>query len=196
MKTVQKMSYLTTKIVFKVTILVAVLTILGVWFFGLGKHRSIYDNSLVSTTILSVCLFLFLFIGLFKGVKLKDDIGKLTDRLTPSKIPDFSTATSGVDFISVGEGIGGIIISFVLWIIVSILIALFLWLFGAVLWTSIIVLIAVLYWIFFRAIRLVFKQSNKCKGNFKASIAYALFYTMLYNFWIYILIWGTKYLTN
>ena len=196
MTTEQTTKYLTTKTVFTVTIIVAVLTVFGVWLFGLGQNRSIFDNSILSTTILSVCFFLFLTLGLFKGVKLKDDIGKLTDRLKPSKIPDFSQAAHGADFISVGDGIGGIVLSIVLWIVVTILFALFIWLFGAVLWTSIIVFIAMLYWIFFRAVRLVFKNANKCKGNLTTSIAYGLFYTLLYNFWIYGIIFGTQYLTK
>jgi hypothetical protein len=79
---------------------------------------------------------------------------------------------------------------------VTILIAVFLWLFGAVLWTGIIVFMAMLYWIFFRALRLVFKNSNKCKDNLTTSVAYGLGYTTLYNFWIYGIILSTHYLTK
>jgi len=184
----------TTKTVFTVTIIVIALTILSIWLFGLGQHRTIFENSIISTSILSLAFFLFLTIGLYKGIKLKDNIGKLTDKLKPSKIPDFSQATYGADFISVGEGIGGIILSIVLWVVITILIGLFLWLFGAVLWTGIIVFIAMLYWIFFRALRLVFKNSNKCQGNLTISTLYGLGYTLLYNFWIYGIILATHYL--
>lgn len=190
----QPIKYLTTKTVFGVTIIVASLTVIGIWLLGLGKHRSIYDNSLLSTTILSGCIFLFLTVGLYKGVKLKDNLGNLTDKLKSSKIPDFSQVNTGTYFIDVGEGIGGIIISIILWLVVTILISLFLWIFGAVLWTGIIVFIAMFYWIFFRAVRLVFKNTNKCKGNLATSIAYGLFYTILYNCWIYAIIFGTHYL--
>ncbi len=183
----------TSKTVFTVTIVVTVLTILSIWLFGLGQHRTIFENSILSTSILSVAFFLFLTIGLYKGIKLKDDIGKLTDRLKPSKIPNLAEAGQGADFIHVGDGIEGIILSIVLWVVVTILIGLFLWLFGAVLWTGIIVFIAMLYWIFFRALRLVFKNSNKCKGNLATSIAYGLGYTTLYNFWIYGIILATHY---
>jgi hypothetical protein len=184
----------TTKTIFKVTLIVIILTILSIWLFGLGQHRTIFENSILSTSILSVAFFLFLTIGLYKGIKLKDDIGKLTDKLEPSKIPNLAEASSGGDFIMVGDGIEGVILGIFVWLFVTILIAVFLWLFGAVLWTGIIVFMAMLYWIFFRALRLVFKNSNKCKDNLTTSVAYGLGYTTLYNFWIYGIILSTHYL--
>jgi hypothetical protein len=184
----------TSKTIFTVTIVVIVLTILGIWLFGLGQHKTIFENSILSTSILSIVFFLFLTLGLYKGIKLKDDIGHLTNKLKPSKIPNLADAVTGGDFIHVGDGIEGVILSIVLWVIVTILIALFFWLFGAVVWTGIIVFIAMLYWIFFRALRLVFKNSNKCKGVLTTSIAYGLGYTTLYNFWIYGVILATHYL--
>ena len=184
----------TSKTVFTVTIVVTVLTILSIWLFGLGQHRTIFENSILSTSILSLAFFLFLTIGLYKGIKLKDDLGKITDRLKPSKIPNLADGATGGDFIHVGDGIEGIILSIILWVVVTILVALFFWLFGAVVWTGIIVFIAMLYWIFFRALRLVFKNSSKCKGNLTTSIAYGLGYTTLYNFWIYSIILVTHYL--
>ncbi len=184
----------TTKTVFTVTIIVMVLTFLSIWLFGLGQHRTIFANSILSTNILSVAFFLFLTVGLYKGIKLKDDIGKLTDKLKTSNIPNLAEAGQGADFIHVGDGIEGIIMSIILWIVVTILIGLFLWFFGAVLWTGIIVFIAMLYWIFFRALRLVFKNSNRCQGKLITSIIYGLSYTLLYNFWIYGIILATHYL--
>jgi hypothetical protein len=185
---------LTSKTVFTVTIIVAVLTVLSIWLFGLGQHRTIFENSILSTTVLSIAFYLFLTIGLYNGIKLKDDIGKLTDKINLSNLPDFSHTGDGADFLAVGDGIGGIIISTVLWILMTFLIGLFVWLFGAVLWSGIIVFIAMLYWIFFRALRLVFKNSNKCKENLTISLVYGFFYTILYNFWIYGVIFGIKYL--
>lgn len=185
---------LTSKTVFTVTIIVAVLTVLSIWLFGLGQHRTIFENSILSTTVLSIAFYLFLTIGLYNGIKLKDDIGKLTDKINLSNLPDFSHTGEGADFLDVGDGIGGIIISTVLWILMTFLIGLFVWLFGAVLWSGIIVFIAMLYWIFFRALRLVFKNSNKCKENLTISLVYGFFYTILYNFWIYGVIFGIKYL--
>lgn len=188
--------YLTTKAVFTVTLIVIALTISGIWLFGLGQHRSIYDNSILSTTILSLGFFLFLTIGLYKGVKLKDNVGKMTDKIKLPKIPDLSRGAESAGFVDMGDEIGGILLSIAIWLAVTVFLGVFLWLFGAVLWTGIIVFIAMLYWIFFRAVRLVFKNSNKCKSNLLMSTVYGLFYTLLYNCWIYAIIFGTHYLNN
>jgi hypothetical protein len=186
---------ITSKTVFTVSIFVVGLTTLSIWLFGLGQHRTIFANSILSVSILSVAFFLFLTVGLYKGMKLKDDLGKITDRIKTDKIPDLS---SGVDLPSqipvIGDEIAGVILGIILWIVFSILLLLFVWLFGAILWTAILVFAAMLYWIFFRALRLVFKNSNKCKGNLTTSVLYGLSYTTLYNSWIYGIILATHYL--
>lgn len=186
---------ITSKTVFTVTIIVIVLTVLGIWLFGLGQHRTIYENSILSTSILSAAFFLFLTIGLYKGVKLKDGLGKITDKIKIDKVPDLSGGLElPSDVPDIEEGIAVVILGILAWVLFSILLLLFIWIFGAVLWTMILVFAAMLYWIFFRALRLVFKNSNKCKNNLMASIAYGLGYTALYNFWIYGIILGAHYL--
>lgn len=179
------------------TIVVLVLTLLSIWLFGLGQHRTIFENSLLSTTILSIAFFLFLTMGLYNGIKLKDDIGRITDQIN-SKVQPKITGRFNIapDFPDIGEGIVGILMGIVLWILFSIALLLIMWLFSALLWTMVLVFAAMLYWIFFRAVRLVFKNSNKCKGNLPASAAYGVGYTILYNFWIYGIILAAHYLGN
>jgi hypothetical protein len=87
--------------------------------------------------------------------------------------------------LDVGEGIGGIIVGIILWILWAILVAFMIWFFSNVLLIVIATFVGMLYWIFFRALRLVFKNSNKSKGDIIESIRYGLTYTLLYNFWIY-----------
>ena len=82
--------YLTSKKVFIVTLIVIVLTIMAVWLFELGQHRTLFQNSLLSTTILSVAFFLFLTISLYKGVKLKDNLGKITDKINTKNIIEYN----------------------------------------------------------------------------------------------------------
>lgn len=190
-------NFVTSRTIITVSIIVALLTILSIWLFGLGQHRTIFENSLLSTSILSIAFFLFLTIGLYKGIKLKDDIGKITDKIKIDKMPDLSTGLElPGDIPDVGEGFAGIILGILAWFLVSILLLLFIWFFGAVFWTMILVFAAMLYWIFFRALRLVFKNSNKCKENLSRSVAYGLGYTTLYNFWIYGIILATHYLVK
>lgn len=168
------------------------LTILSVWLFGLREHRTIFVNSLLSTGILSVTFFLFLTIGLYRGIKLRDNIGRLTDKIKAGKIPSGVGGTA--EFPVVGDGPEGILISIGLWLLLSFLGPLIIWLFGSILWAGILVFIAMLYWIFFRALRLVLKNGSRCKGNLTQSMTYGLGYTILYIGWIYAVILITHYL--
>lgn len=186
----------TSKSVFTISFIVIVLTVLSIWLLGLGQHRTIYENSLLSTTVLSIAFFLFLSIGLYNGIKLKDNVGNLTHKINSFQTPNIGDSTTGIDIIDVGDGIEGIIVSIVLWIVVSIVIALFIWMFGAIVWAGVIAFIAMLYWIFFRALRIVFRNSKKCKGKLKASVLYGISYTILYNCWIYCIILVLHFLVN
>lgn len=188
--------YLTTKSVFITSLVVAILVILGIWLLGIGKNRTLFENSLLSTSILSAAFFLFLFFGLFYDVKLKDNLGSITDRINTDKIPtldglDFSEGSvPDVD----GDSVGGIILGLVIWLLVSIVFVFVITFLGAMLWILILVFAAMLYWIFFRALRFVFKNSPKTRQNLSLSLQYALFYTFLYNCWIYGVILATHYL--
>ncbi|WP_124019455.1 hypothetical protein [Flavobacterium hydrophilum] len=175
--------------IFIITLIVIPLTILSVWILGLVLDNSIFKNSLISTTILSLAFFLFISIGLYKGIKIKDNLGELEQEniffqkniAIDSDIPD------------VGEGIIGVIFSILLWLIVSIIASYLFWAFETILWITILNFIGILYWIFFRALRLVFKKSSVCKNNFSKSILYAFSFTILYNFWIYAIIFMTHH---
>jgi hypothetical protein len=132
---------------------------------------------------------------LYKGIKLKDDLGKIIE---PETIEKMTKNLEGIDlsgdFPDLDDGIGGILISIVIWFLITILLVLFITILGGFFWAMILAFIAMLYWIFFRAIRLVFKNSNKCKGDLAASVLYGISYTILYNFWIYLIILSTHYL--
>lgn len=185
--------FLTGKNTFKITLLVIGLTVLSIWLLGLGQHRSLFANTLLSISILSVAFFLFLLVGLYNGVKLKDDLGKITDKikLTPEKMDlsgDWDLPTDiGYD----GENP---FFGFILWIVVTLCILLFIWIFAPLFWATTLVFVAMLYWIFFRALRLVFKNSNKCKGDLMSSFFYGIAYTILYCSWIYIVVLVSHYL--
>lgn len=178
-----------SRAVFKISLLVTSLTIIGVYFWGLGRHSTFFENSIISTTILSMAFFLFLSIGLYRGVKLKDNLGQITkEKISGPDMLDLTPHTThhgdGFD-VDVGDGIEGIIAAILLWILWAILVAVTLWIFSNIILIVIATFAAMLYWIFFRALRLVFKNSNKSKGDIWESIKYGLIYTLLYNFWIY-----------
>lgn len=172
----------------------AVLTIAGVYFWGLGRHHTFFENSIISTTILSIAFFLFVTIGLYNGVKLKDNLGSIVDKFKTTETPDVTPGLASEGPVDIGEGIAGVILSIVLWIVMAIVFSIALWIFSNILVVAILTFIAMLYWVFFRALRLVFKNSNKSKGNLPESIKWGFTYTLLYNFWIYGIFILTHYL--
>jgi hypothetical protein len=184
---------ITAKTVFAISLIVAILTILAIWLFGLGRHRTVFQNSILSTTILSAAFFLFISIGLYKGIKLQNDWKPARDdanSLGGGHMADIGTDAGFLETVHDPEGI---IVSLILWFVVSVLLGVFLWFFSTVLWTGILAFMAMLYWIFFRALRLVFKNRGKCRGNLSKSFLYGLMYTLLYTSWIYGVIVGVHY---
>ncbi|MEM0577548.1 hypothetical protein [Flavobacterium polysaccharolyticum] len=197
MKTPKKRTLINTRNIFIISMLVIAITIFSVWFYGIGKHKTVIENSLISTSIISIAFFLFISISLFNGTKLKDNVGKLTDKINSKKL-DFLKDLTPTDYnglelgANIAEGIGGIVMSIILWIIVTIVLSFLFYALGTIIWFSILVFLGMLYWIFFRALRLIFKKSAECSGNIELSIFYGIAYTILYIFWIYGIILLTK----
>jgi hypothetical protein len=178
-----------SRIVFIITLLVITLTIVGVYLWGLGSHHTFFENSFLSTTILSAAFCSFITAGLFHGIKLKDNVGRMTDKIKSEEFPKMPDISPGGQIVDVGDDFGGMllgtVISILLWIVTAVVLAVVLWMFGQLLIISLVVFAAMLYWIFFRALRLVFKNSKRTKGDLPMSVIYGVFYTFLYNFWIY-----------
>ena len=174
-----------SKSVFTISLIVIGLTILAVYFWGLGQHNTFFENSIISTTILSIAFFTFITVGLYNGVKLKDNLGRIVDNFKMVDTSNLSSNITSMEPIEVGEGLGGIILSILLWILIAIAFSVALWIFSNVLIVVILTFIAMLYWVFFRALRLVFKNSNRSKGALIESMKWGFTYTVLYNFWIY-----------
>jgi hypothetical protein len=201
MKTVNIAServFLTTKNTFIISLIVMALTILGIWFFGIGKNRSLFENSILSTSILSLAFFLFLMINLYRGVKLKDNLGKISDKIDKKYMKDFAGMDISGDSIPDvgGDSVGGVILGIIAWILFSIILVFLLWLLGTLLWVVILLFASMLYWVFYRALRFAFKHSKECKDNLALSAGYAIVYTILYSSWIYGILFLSNYLLN
>jgi hypothetical protein len=197
MKIPNKRTLIDSKKIFIISLIVVAITIVSVWFYGIGKHKTVIENSLISTSILSITFFLFLTISLYNGTKLKDGLGKITDKFDSKKLnflkelnPDGGFGNSIPE---VGDGIAGIIMSIILWILATIIISYLFFALGTIIWFSILIFFGMLYWIFFRALRLIFKKSAECSGNVERSIYYGILYTIFYSSWIYGIILLTKY---
>jgi hypothetical protein len=173
-------------------------TSLTVFVTGLDIKRSIYENSLITLTILSASFFCFLTTGLYFGLKLKDTLGKMTDKIKwvngaegVDHSPGFHFPDIGgieIGDVPSGDGCEGVIAGIFLWIIATVLIFIFLFFFGTILWAFMVIISAALYWVFYRAVRLVLKHGNKCKNDLYESIKMASSYTLLYTAWIYLIV--------
>ena len=196
MKIPNKRILIDSKKIFTISLIIIAITVLCVWFYGIGKHKTIIENSLISTSILSIAFFLFITISLYNGTKLKDSLGQLTDTFDSKKLNFLKEMNGdsgfGHSLPEIGEGIGGIIASIIFWILATIIISYLFFALGAIIWMSILIFLAMLYWVFFRALRLIFKKSAECSGNIERSVFYGITYTLLYNFWIYGIILLTK----
>ena len=121
-----KRTLINAKNIFIISIIVVTLTIISVWFYGIGNHKTVIENSLISTSILSISFFLFISISLYNGVKLKDNLGKLTNKFDSKKLnflKEINANGFGDSIPEIGEGIGGIIISVIFWILATIIIS-------------------------------------------------------------------------
>ena len=177
-------TYLKGKSIFIVSAIVIAVTALTVYVTGINYHRSINDNFLISLTIISVVLFVFMTYGLFKGIGLVNDFPKFK-KFKSGEMIDIPLGENSVSNVDTGDGIEGILFSIVSWILLTILFVVFLIVLEAVLWLSIFIILAMLYWVFFRALKLVFNRAEITKGNLLKSTAYALGYTLLYTSWIF-----------
>jgi hypothetical protein len=184
--------------VFAVSIFVTIITTVFIWVLGLGTHRTLFINSLLSVSVLSTAFLVFIVYGLYQGIKLKDNVGRVTDTFRFKSLRNFLDIGSGFGEGAASEAGGclGELGEIFLWLLVAIVAILLIWFLGHALWFLILVFIAMLYWIFFRALRFIFKKSYRCKGNFGKSFLYGLYHTILYNFWIYGIVMGAHYFVH
>lgn len=189
-------NFLETKLLSLCTLTVIVVVVLSIWLSGLSYQRTLLQNFVFSTLILGVAFFLFISLGLYYGLKLKENVGNILNRERVKKAADKMPLLDSFNFDppTVGDGIGSIILSIILWFVIAVLFTFLLYFLGVFFWVMILLFAAMLYWIFFRALRLVFKNSKYCRGNLAKSLGFGLFYSFLYLSWIYGIIFLVNYL--
>ncbi len=181
------------KSVFTVSLVVIGITVLIVYLTGQNDQRTLTSNIYLSLSIIGTALFLFMTYGLYKGMDLRDDFPKFQNLKSGSLMQDVTPDFDAPSF-NVEDGIGGIILSVLLWIGMTILIIVLLVFLEAVFWFSLFIILTTLYWLFFRALKLVFSKSIITKGNLGVAAVYALGYTALYLGWIFGVVYVTEIL--
>lgn len=142
-----KETYLKGKSIFYVSLIVIGVTVLTVYLSGIHYTRTVTSNLYLSLAIIGICLFAFMSYGLYKGVGLIDNFPKYRDFETGNIIANAGEIPE-LPSIDIGEGIGGIILSIILWIAMTILVFILLVMLEMVFWFSLFVILMMLYWIF------------------------------------------------
>lgn len=192
----KKRHLINSRTVFLSTVIVAALIMLLVYLTGLENHRSLYRNSLITTTVLLIVFFCFIATGLYRGWKLKDTLGNFWNHFSKLKKPKRSYDVSvdgGLEGLEVAEGVEAFVIVIIVWVLVALFGTIFFWFIGAFFWGIILVMAGLLYWIIFRAFRLIFKHSPACKGDLIRSVRIACIYSVAYVCWIYAVILISHY---
>jgi hypothetical protein len=164
-----------------------------VYLVDVQFHRSVYYNSFLSLSILSLIFFLFLIYGLYHGFDIKPTIKRLEDKVGFVQSSSPTSGYSHFDFPDapdVGDGIEGVIAGIILWIGVALLTILLLFFLETIIWAGILIAVGSVHWIFYRAMRLVLKRSGTTRGNLIKSIRVSSYYTVIYVGWIYATVYG------
>ena len=85
----------------------------------------------------------------------------------------------------VGDGLAGVVLSILLWVVMGIVFLLLLLFLEVLFWFSLFILIMMLYWVFFSALKQVFNKAEQTRGNLFLALTYALGYTLLYTGWLF-----------
>lgn len=178
-----------SKIVFYITLLVIISTVSIIFLSG---PKNIYNDTLTTISVISVLLFIMITIGLYKGVTFEDDMDNLIKGYKFSDFFEINPYKSKTIDLDLDNGPMGIIFSIIAWILISVILSILFSILIASFWALFVIILMALYWIFYRAVRLVFRKSNTCRGNILESVKYSLLYTVLYTIWFYAITYFSK----
>ena len=128
---------------------------------------------------------MFMSYGLYKGVGLKDDFPKYQSYKTGTFMEYDAAGRFKMPDTDVGEGLAGVLLSILLWVVMYIVFLLLLLFLEVLFWFSLFILIMMLYWVFFSALKQVFNKAAQTRGNLVLALAYALGYTLVYTGWLF-----------
>jgi len=168
-----------------VSISVVILTSLSIFLQGAPPEHGIFIHSLVTTSIISVGIFLFLAFGLYLGVKLRQPLGKeKSDKKRFRVFSRHDDKVIPVEFLS-SDSPEALLAGIIIFVALALAIIFFTWIFMDAMIPLLIAFMVLLYWVFYRSLRQVFKNSRICKGDFRRSAGCALVYTLIYSLWVY-----------
>ncbi len=178
------------------------------------SDRSVFVETQITLLLISLCLFAFLTVGLYRGVRLqqpdKDDIAYAIQQFDSRNQgsnrgwldlfvslflyfpPDLSHWQAPhinlPDLPDTGDDWVGALVAILMWVLVLAALVALMWVLAQ--FIAILPVLAMgLCWVFYRALRIVFAKSRVCKGQWRRSAGYGLVYTVVYVGWIFALLW-------
>lgn len=154
----------------------------------LDPTRVFVNNYLIGASAISILFLIFVVWGLYRGVIIEDDSAQ--NLLNPVRIqkPGILSIKWLTEFISVADGLEGIILGVLLWIIFAVVLFVIIFVFGIVLWIVLFLFGSFVYLIFFRLLKPLFSDTIKCRHNFTRSLGFGLLYMFLYNLFLLMII--------
>ena len=174
-----------------VTIIITFILVLSI------GHKALIDETIVSFSLVSIFLFIFLFYGLYCGKYIKNDLNYKSNIRK-----GYNLLKKGIDYISDATGIDipyidipiiniilGVISLFLFILALCILIyGLSLFIYG-----TFIIIPCIIYFIMYKAYRKALFYSEHTINNIFKSFYTSLFFTFIYVGWIIIVLFSVKY---
>lgn len=160
-----------------------------------GKRSILVEAEWISV-IVAASLFLFLWIGLYRGIRVKKN------EAAPSNFEFIDVGSNVPDVGDLGSALGaaddlaGLILAPVLFIALGIVLVFLLPVLVNLVWLLLFVFVVMLFWIFRYALRQVFARSRQTRGNMAASLYYAAAYTALYAGWLLVVLITARHLVE
>ena len=183
LESINKFTYrqISSKLIFVVTIIITALTCFFLINFELGRHQTLFKITFSTAWTLATIFYVFVFYGLYYGIKLKEDVGKILKKPKLEPVESILGSTG----VSPSSTIEAIIYLIILIPAIVILILNF----AVIIWTAILFFVAILYIIFYRGLKFIFKKSPICKNNLTNSFLYSSIFTLTYCAWFFIIIY-------
>jgi hypothetical protein len=169
-----------------ITILSLLLTaIVAAVVFGFGKRSILVEAEWVAV-IVATSLFVFLFVGLYRGIRVKKA------ETPPTDFEFINVDAADIGDLGWADGIDGdwpvLILAPILFIVFGILLVFLLPVLVNLVWLLLFVFVVMLFWIFRYALRQVFVRSRQTRGQLAPSLYYASVYTALYSGWLLVVL--------
>ncbi len=177
-----------------VSLLLVAIVSFVIFFFG--KRSVLVEAEWVTATV-AVSLFLFLWIGLYRGIRVKKhepapsnfefidvDVGDV------GNVGDIGNVFGAVD------DLPGLFLAPILFVLFGVLLVFLLPVIINLVWLLMFIFVVMLFWVFRFALRQVFARSRQTRGNLTQSLRIASIYTALYSGWLLAVLIGARFIVE